>query len=431
MINRSYILLLVNLYIYCIVYIYINFAYPKYSYLGWQINPDINFFSIFSVALFTSLIALFIKKRIDGPLEILVVITYLVIYIPSLNLALICIERNDHLFNLFFSYTVSIAILIGMSKINMKPIKLKFLSVKNFNFLIYGMIFLMFTVVFIIYKPDIMNITKMLDFSDVYELREVYREVNKNIPGIVNYFFTWIVKFFIPFVFVMGIVNKSLKLKIISLLMIFSMFLVSGHKSIILGFGLVLLMDWVLKNKKEETFKLVKGLTYLVLIATILSIFGFLALQEVIVRRAIIVPGLLSNFYFDYYGKNDFALMGYSIFSFIFDYPYDKTPPFVIGEYYFNRSEMSANANYMAAAYADFGILGTILITSLCGLYFKLINMISAEKNMIKISCLLAIVPMWALLDSSFVTVLITHGLIWLIVLMVVIPKGYINDKYN
>lgn len=429
--TRFFLFILTNLYIYSLVYIYINFAYPKYSYLGWQINTDVNFLFVFIIALLTSLFVFFIKRRIEGPLEILVLISYLIIYLPSLNLALVCISNNSHLFELFFSYTVSIFLLIFLSKVKVNDFYFKCLLKKHFNILFYTALAFMFSLVFLIYKPDFSNITRMLDFSDVYELREGYRETNKNVPTIINYFFTWIIKVFIPFVFVIGVINKSIKLKIMSLFMVFSMFLVSGHKSIVLGFGLVLLLNWVFKSKEPNTFTLAKGLISLAITSTILAILKFPILQDVIVRRAILVPGLLSNLYFDYFTKNDFTLMGYSIFSFIVNYSYDKTPPYIIGEYYFNRAEMSANANYMAAAYADFGVLGTIIITLLCGIYFKLINIIVARKNMIKLSCLLSIVPMWALLDSSFLTVLVTHGLIWLIVLLLLIPKGYINDKNN
>ncbi|MNE58484.1 hypothetical protein D3C80_1535170 [compost metagenome] len=170
-------------------------------------------------------------------------------------------------------------------------------------------------------------------------------------------------------------------------------------------------------------------LIYIVVFSLILAFLNYTLLQEIVVRRAMVMPGMLSNMYFNYFKTHDFTLMGQSIFSFLFEYKYDKPPPYLIGDFYFNRTEMSANANYMAAAYGDFGVIGTICITLFCGLYFKLLNIIANSKKIVVTSCMLSIVPMWALLDSAFITVLITHGLIWILIIFILLPKGFLSDK--
>lgn len=429
MINRLSIYFLTNIYVYCLIYIYINFSYPKYSYLGWQINENINFLIVFFVASITSSVVFLIKKRIEGPLEILVLVSYLIIYLPSMNLAYICMEDNNNVGALFFSYTVSIFILIYISHLDNKFIKLKSLNESDFKKVFYFLVFLMFLVVFVSYKPSISNFSKLIDFSDVYEIRGEYREANEKLSVFVSYFFTWLIKVFIPAIFVIGLLERSSKKIIISVLMIFSMFLISGHKSIVLGFGLVLIMYFAFKKKNNDTLLIMRYLIYIVAFSLLLSFFDFTVLQEIVVRRAMVMPGMLSNMYFNYFKIHDFTLMGQSIFSFIFDYKYDKPPPYLIGDFYFNRTEMSANANYMAAAYGDFGVFGTICVTLFCGLYFKLLNIIANSKKIVVTSCMLSIVPMWALLDSSFITVLITHGLIWILILFILLPKGFLSDK--
>ncbi|MNG71073.1 hypothetical protein D3C78_278900 [compost metagenome] len=429
MTNRLNIYFLTNIYIYSLIYIYINFSHPKYSYLGWQVNENINFLIVLLVASITSSIVFFIKKRIEGPLELLVLVSYLIIYLPSMNLAYICMENNNNVGALFFSYTVSIFILIYISHLDNRVIKLKSLSEDGFKKIFYSLVLLMFLVVFISYKPSLSNFSKLIDFSDVYEIRGEYREANEKLSVFISYFFTWLIKVFIPAVFVIGLLEKSYKKVAISLLMIFSMFLISGHKSIVLGFGLVLIMHLAFKRKKNDTLLIMSYLIYIVVFSLILAFLNYTLLQEIVVRRAMVMPGMLSNMYFNYFKTHDFTLMGQSIFSFLFEYKYDKPPPYLIGDFYFNRTEMSANANYMAAAYGDFGVIGTICITLFCGLYFKLLNIIANSKKIVVTSCMLSIVPMWALLDSAFITVLITHGLIWILIIFILLPKGFLSDK--
>lgn len=431
MLNRIFYYSIVNLYIYSLIFIYINYSYPKYSYLGWQLNPSIDYISVFLVAMCTSLFVFFIKRKVSGPLDILVIVSYLVIYLPSLNLALICLESSGHFWSLFISYSVSMLILIFLSKLSIKQIRIDSLKERTFNNIFFLFTVIMFSIVFISYKPDFTNFLKLIDFSDVYELREGYRTANQSILIFINYFFAWLIKVFIPIIFAVGLMTKSKKMVLISCVMMLSMFLVSGHKSIVLGFGLVYLLYFLLKKDKLDTLVLTKYLIYLVFISLLLALMNINALQELVVRRAMLVPGLLSNYYFDYFGSHPFAYLGYSIFSPFVDYPYSSTPPYVIGEYYFNRSNMSANANYMAAAYADFGVIGTIVITFICGCYFKILNAIVSYKEIGKVSSLIVIVPIWALLDSSFITVMITHGLIWIVVFFLLVPKGFLNDKNN
>jgi len=427
--SRLYFFVLTNIYIFCLIYLYCEFVYPKYSYLGLQLNDNVDSLLILFIGMATSFFVFFIKRRIDGPLEILIIITYLVIYLPALNLALICLNQNNNLFSLYSSYTLAMIILIFISKVNVKKINLKSLTGKQFKIIFYGIVALLFSVVFLAYKPDLSNIYKLADFKDVYDIRGDYREANNNIPSFIKYFFTWLVKFFIPIFFVFAIVRKSVAQWVLSFAMLFSMFMVSGHKSIILGFGLIGLMYLVVSSKKNDSLQILKYLSYLVISSLGLALINLNVLQEIIVRRAILMPGILSNMFFNYFNENGFAYMGYSFMSFIVDYKYSATPPYVIGEYYFGRPDMSANANYMASAYADFGVLGVVFITLICGIYFKIINIIVEYKQIKKISCMMAIVPMWALLDSSFITVMFTHGLFLLLIFIILIPKGFINDK--
>lgn len=192
-------------------------------------------------------------------------------------------------------------------------------------------------------------------------------------------------------------------------------FLVSAHKSILLTPIALLLLYYCLK--RSISIKL-----YLCNFTFVLSLISFFSsgmvqfiFGEILMRRVFIVPGMLTNMYFDYFLVHDFNL--FSSVTSRFTGASVISIPFMIGENVFGRPEMSANANFVASGYAEAGVIGVLLYSFVIILSFIFLDSrIKLEKNII----FLASFPiLLAMLETNLTTVFLTHGLMFLILVKI------------
>jgi hypothetical protein len=282
-------------------------------------------------------------------------------------------------------------------------------------------------VVFAYYRPDASNLLKIEDISQLYDIRNDFKESSSDAPVFARYIFAWASKIFVPCFFVYGLAKKNniiISTALITGLLLFSS---TGLKSIVLG-PVLIFMFWLYLRKSHLTFSMLNFLLLLlVALALILHELGSPFLNYIIIRRVLIVPGYLTGCYFDFFMSNPFTFLGYSIFEGLVDYQYPYSPPYIIGAHYFGRSEMSANANFLATSFADFGALGCFLFALLSSFFFGILNSISISKNAIPEMTALLLLPTWTLIDTSFLTAMLTHGLGIIALILIFMPRSLFN----
>lgn len=406
--------ILVFIYNIVLVYLYQDYIYPKYSYFGMQLNQNYSFYHSLVLGLVSSLFVFILPKYIEKPSDILLVFSYFFIFLPAVNVGYIALNNaNIYFFEYFIFLLCNLLVLIVLNRVKIPNLFLISLTKKTTNILVFIVSFVLYVLVFLYYKPDINNIIKLDDVTGVYDLRNEYREQNLGYPAIVVYAFTWLIRFFTPLILLYGLINKNKLVIVLSFILTLLLFSVSGHKSIVLGYGLVVISYFLFDGVKKVSFFILFNVYFAcLLLSTILyKIIDFDILINAFVRRAMHVPGILSVFFYEFFNQNGNTYLGYSIFKSIVDYPYTVTPPFIIGEYYFGRSDMSANVNYIMAGYADFGFVGGILFTTIVVVFYKVLDAIYMFKVGDRRFLALIILPTWAMVNSAFITVLITHGL--------------------
>lgn len=212
-----------------------------------------------------------------------------------------------------------------------------------------------------------------------------------------------------------------------SLGIIISLFVISGHKSILLGYILVYLVYFVFEKNKFSVRPIQLFYPFLFLLlfgVTIYKIFNIDSLLNIFVRRTMHVPGILSGFYYEFFTENQKTYLSYSILKFINENPYSVNPNFLIGDYYFGRIDMSANVNYIMSGYGDFGWAGSIVVTIIVTSFYKFMDQVCLYKDNLKFGILLSVLPTWALVNSAFPTVLITHGLMLIFICFIIMPNS-------
>ncbi|HAU5609764.1 TPA: hypothetical protein P7Z02_004492, partial [Citrobacter koseri] len=243
-----------------------------------------------------------------------------------------------------------------------------------------------------------------------------------NIPKISIYALTIGAKVLVPFILFYGMEKKKTSIILFSLFIQLMLFIITGQKSVFLGWFLVFGFCIFMRKRKILTLRAFCNiLTFAFIVALILNWLGSQALLLIVIRRIFIMPGVLGSYYYDFFSSNPYMFLSYSFLSPFFENIYKVTPPFVIGDYYFSRAEMSANVNYLMASFADFSFFGMLIYTVLLCVIYKIIDSIVIFKDNIRTLSLM-LLPTWALLDSSLPTVILTHGLLAILLLTIICP---------
>lgn len=287
-------------------------------------------------------------------------------------------------------------------------------TVKNLpilnNVFIYLLCLFLTILVFYSVTPSlsILNVKKV---SDLYDIRMTSRDQLSEVSFIAAYSYMLTFKAIAPLILSYGLL-KGNRLLVYTAIMVFALgFLVSGHKSILLTPIALLGLYYCLKRSMSIKLMLCN-------IAFVLSLISFFSsgmvqfiFGDILMRRVFIVPGMLTNMYFDYFSVHDFNL--FSSVTSKFTGASVTSIPFMIGENVFGRPEMSANANFVASGYAEAGVIGVLLYSVVILVSFLFLDSrIKLEKNII----LLASFPILsAMLETNLTTVFFTHGLIFLI----------------
>lgn len=190
-------------------------------------------------------------------------------------------------------------------------------------------------------------------------------------------------------------------------------FSITGQKSVALSSIFILgIIFCIQKNGRDFVLRFIYSLTCLIVISMGADhFFHSSEYTSLFVRRMLITPGLLLNYYFDFFSNNPKIYLSHSIFVNFIDYPYDRLPPFLIGKEFFGREDLAANANIWADSYANFGYFGIFFFTLLLSGILYLYDCISEKRNFI-VSVTLIAMPAWSLVDTSLMTSILTHGIL-------------------
>ncbi|MBC1435207.1 hypothetical protein HB848_07615 [Listeria rocourtiae] len=402
----------VLIYIACLYIGYIYLISPSYSYYSLiNLQPS---GSVKAISIILALIPIiWSESTVTRPSQVVYWLLYILVYIPTMVMP--DFVRENPLDGFFFYKLVllgCLALLASVGKwkqLKIYPLRIKQAFVRTMLYIswfgLFGLIFLKFGFHF-----------RMVNFYDVYDIRAGYHEEGRG--TIAAYAMNWQSKIFNPLLMGIGVISKKTMFIIIGIISQFIIFSTTGQKSIAFSTLFILGILWCV-GKKGKNFgvRFLYSICLLVMACLALDfILGGIQFTEILTRRLMMVPGVLSSFYYDYFTANPQTHLGYSIFSSFVEYPYDVTPPFLIGEAYFNNLEASANANLWADAFSAFGLWGVAIYTGILAVILWVYDSI-AKYNHFLLSVVLLAMPIWSLIDSSLITTFLTHGLLLAIII--------------
>lgn len=418
---RGFIVAGAVLYALLVDWVYVHVLAEHYRYLGYHLNERALLFDVGAIA-WAVLPALWMPRVLSRPSQVIYWFLYLLVFVPVVLVprhALVMEAGALWVFN-----GVLAAAFLGLSVAYRLPL----VRITEFRLAprLFWPVFALGGLVMVGYIVKVFGLQfDLVAFSDVYSVRFQYRDTVAEAGGLIGYAIPWVGNVINPFLMAYGLTRRRfdlLGLGVAGQLLVYS---ITGFKSIALSTVLLVALLFVIR--REGRFfgvSMVGGSVALVAAAAVAGVWGgLLSVTYLAVGRLIITSGLLTGYYLDFFSSHPKALMGHSVFAPLVDYPYDTTPAFLIGARYFQRPEMSANANVWADAFANFGYGGVFFFTIILGVFFWVYDS-AAQRHDYRLAALLMGVPAISLSNTALQTSMLTHGLALALLLLLCLPES-------
>ncbi len=198
----------------------------------------------------------------------------------------------------------------------------------------------------------------------------------------------------------------------------------TGYKLVLISIPALLLTSLIFRRGKLPSANLILHGT---IVAALVAIFFDSAAKvhtwtDIFINRLILIPGTLTAAHVLVYDGQPKAVWAYSFLRGFVQNPYDTTPAFRVGAQFTGNPQATANANFFADGYANYGWIGISIEALFLVLLLWTLNAASRHLSM-RTTCLILLVPSLALVNSSVFTTVLTGGFLFAIVIMVILPK--------
>jgi len=99
------------------------------------------------------------------------------------------------------------------------------------------------------------------------------------------------------------------------------------------------------------------------------------------------------------------------------------SPAFLIGKLYFGSEATSANANIWADGIANLGLIGPVVMSLVAAAFLWFVDALSKGKG--PFAMLGVAIPTFAFVNSAFFTSLFTHGFLWALIFIWLVPRRF------
>lgn len=415
----------------CIAYVcllmwaYIFIISPNYSYMGYTYvhPPTIELGLAVTIALVP---VLWMPVVLQRPSQVVYWLLYLLVFIPTCFVPLYTI-RSEFNGTLILPLILLICFILLGLQYKLPLVRFPRLKLSNRTSGILLLI-LACTALYVVFRT--FGFTKQLPgILDVYEVRSSYSCKITQSNRITSYIVTWLGNAINPFMLARGLTTRNASLVFLAGFGQVVIYSITGFKTVLLSFLLIagILLTTKLNGRLFGVL-IVWGTVLLVIMSLLLDIgFKTVVFSSLFIRRLIITPGLLTGYYIQFFSANPKVLLGHSIFKHFVKYPYDLSPPNLIGSYYFGNAGTSANANLWADAFANFGYPGVFCFTMFLGIVLWLYDSVTDNDDRFSAAAMIGI-PAFSLTNSALFTTLLTHGLGLLLILVYLMPRSV--DKH-
>lgn len=406
--------------IYALAYdfMYENFIYKLFSYIG---NVDYVEMSMENRILWIllSILPFAAYKGLTKLSSFFVLFIYLFVYMPFVHA--IFVAYNISQLQTYSYCLVMMTIMISLFKIGGDWAILRDIVVKpQMSLRTVEIITLALTILYVAIAHNSMHFVNIFTQSgDMYAYREQNSEVES--LGGIAYVKGWLFGAFYPFLLVRYLKMKRRKMAVLPLIGYFLLFAVDMQKMTFLMPFALIFMYYVISLNDDKICNYLHSfmMVCILIISLVLYIFQddkiVFTLAAIVLLRTVCVAGWLTQFYIHFFNENPYTYYSHiNIVNYITEsYPYTEPLGKVVA-----YGSQNANANFfLTDGVAACGLVGIVIVGLLFAVILMFINSISARYK--KSDMFIMFMPTIAyFLNASIFTTLLSSGLFILIILV-------------
>lgn len=380
-------------------YAYTSFVSPYFDYMG--LTLDFNIIKYCEGWIVYLVLFLLLSRHKDHVLFMTLLISFLLLIVPTVTLYAFKNEPSSFFYSMMIPYAGMLLI------ISTKRISIYYLQYGKQ--IAIGFSLLMVSIVFIHYLTTVGFGHINFNLYKEYELRSSVYGLASN-SGLFGYFNSWVTQVFNIFLISISLLYRKYLFIFLSIFIQILFFGFSGHKAVFFSLILIIGLYIFSQVKHYSTIIIYSMLGSIILLLFYFYIFQELLLPSILIRRAFFVPANLNYVYLDYFSSHDYIYWSNSILKYIFTYPYEVSPVFVIGEY-LGDSTLAANTGVFGSGYMHLGTFGIILYLLIVAMLINFIQQFNKLPNWI-INSIVLMPILTIFISSDLPTALLTHGTI-------------------
>ncbi|MDH5134085.1 hypothetical protein [Microbacterium sp. RD11] len=402
-------------------WVYADLISPQFDYLGYRYREPAIEAVIISVCL-AIVTAVALPRLIERASSVVLWVLYVVTVAPTILMATYTPYRDDAE-GLILGLVVAL-VFVGVC-LGVRG------TIRPVNFAVSPTSIWIVLIVISLVTYVLLGITQGLSFSfvalvDVYDLREEYAANLEGI-GILSYLVFIQANVVNPLMVARGLFLRNhlwTAWGIIGQLILYS---TTGFKGMLFAIPAWLIIAFILRRRKHpaDGLALVWGASALIIVSAFVdSLANSPLLTSLLSRRFLATPGVFTQVYVEFFSNNPQVHLGHSILRPFVDYPYQLTPPYVIGEWMAGLPTMAANANMFADGFANFGWAGLIGAGVVLLVYLRILDKVSVGLPIGFVGVIMTM-PTVALSNTSILTAMLSHGLVAAVVLLAIVPRDF------
>lgn len=394
-----------------------------YGYQGFAVNDSL--WSFFQIFMATTFVTLAIPTRGDTR-SFLLISTHFLFFLPSIVFAFMSAADTRYIALLL----AVIAVSIGISRLKITVFRT--VQISRHSFLPF--IFFLAATMVLIYVLVSRSFSLNFDFSIIYDVRASAMETHSSFLG---YFISPISAILLPIIMIFAIERKRYGFLIAALALQVIFFGITNFKNILFSPILILSYHFFLR-KPSRAFYLPVLFVALPVIAALNVFFvrhimnseGHLFFVNNFIRRFLFTPPSLDERHLLFFSENPFYYWSTSRLSFgLTQNPFDLALPNIIGREFFGSETWAANTGMIGSGFANGGYAGAIFYAVLLGLLLSALNAFGARIGHSIVSSISIMTILTITRSGDFTTVILTHGLLFLLVIMLVTPRLRKNTR--
>lgn len=407
-------------------------VHPGWEYMGFGWTPWINPLNSAWAIVASILPSAFLPLRFARPSHFILWVLYLLVYVPSMVMPVFANGQIDAIpvyqivlaFSFLLLWAISELPALDLRRVTVSP-GLFWLGIGLFSGVVYVSVVRFFGV------P-----TSLPSLGDVYSVRDEFSTDSARVPVLVSYLLSWQSKIVNPLLIAVGFARRSILLIAAGGVGQVTLYAMTGHKSILFSGLLVMavLIALAWHGKYMASAASWGAVALVAFCSLVAAVTGSLTLVTLFVRRLIMLPGLLTGYYIDFFSNNPKSWKLDPVTRWIFESPYTERVPRIIGRIYFDSDSTSANANLWADGYAALGLIGVLIVTVVLGAILWAFNSLAIARDK-TVASVLAAIPAFSVTNSALFLSIGTHGIGFALVLLWFLPEvetaGQKPDAYK